>query len=67
MSRQAVEQLMDKWMNEEPFREEVRSDAETAIRNTGLELDADEWEAVKNMEWDAPDEELMTRANKLAG
>ncbi|HMS40829.1 MAG TPA: Os1348 family NHLP clan protein [Pyrinomonadaceae bacterium] len=64
MSRQAVETLMDKWMNDTNFRDEMRNDAESAIRGTNLELSTDEWEAVKNIEWSASDEELMSRANK---
>ena len=42
MSRKAVEQLMDRWVNDSAFRAEVRRDTEAAVRRTGLELDQDE-------------------------
>ena len=64
MSRQSVETLMDKWMNDTDFRDELRTDAEGAIKATGLELDADEWTAIRNMDFSASDEELMSRASK---
>ncbi|HMS40831.1 MAG TPA: Os1348 family NHLP clan protein [Pyrinomonadaceae bacterium] len=64
MSRQAVETLMDKWMNDTNFRDELRTDAEGTIKATGFDLDADEWAAVRNMDFSQSDEELMSRASK---
>ncbi len=64
MSRQAVEQLMDRWMNEPNFRDEIRRDPEGTVRRMNLELDEDEWAALRNMDWKLPDEELQARANK---
>ncbi len=64
MSRQAVEQLMDRWMNEPIFRDEIRRDPEGTVRRMNLELDEDEWAALRNMDWTLPDEELQARANK---
>ncbi len=64
MSRQAVEQLMDRWMNEPNFRDEIRRNPEGTVRRMNLELDEDEWAALRNMDWTLPDEELQARANK---
>jgi len=64
MSREAVEQLMDRWMNEPAFREQLRTDPESTVRASGVELDDDEWTAVREMDWSLPDEELMARASK---
>ncbi|HMS40828.1 MAG TPA: Os1348 family NHLP clan protein [Pyrinomonadaceae bacterium] len=64
MSRQAVEQLIDKWMDDADFRAEFRQNPETAIQNGSYELDKAEWQAIKAMDFSASDEELMSRANK---
>ena len=61
MSRQSVETLVEKWMEDKSFRSAVRLDPEAAIRGTGLELTADEWAAVRNIDWSLSDEELSTR------
>ncbi len=64
MTRQAVEELMDRWMNDEAFREELRVDSEGTVRSTGLSFDQDEWAALRSVDWSLPDEELQTRASK---
>ena len=64
MSRQAVEQLIDRWMNDPSFRSEVRIDPEAAVRRAGAELSEDEWAAVRSVDWNLPDGELRTRCPK---
>jgi predicted ribosomally synthesized peptide with nif11-like leader len=63
MSRQSVETLVERWMEDSAFRAAVRQDPAAAIRATGLELTADEWAAVQNIDWSLSDEELSTRRN----
>jgi predicted ribosomally synthesized peptide with nif11-like leader len=63
MSRESIEALVERWMEDTSFRTAVRSNPEAAIKGTGLELSADEWAAVKNFDWNASDEELTTRAS----
>lgn len=65
MSREAVGKLVDRWMNEPSFREELRKDPEGAVRRSGVELDAEEWAALRNMDWTLPDEALQSRVSKL--
>jgi len=65
MSKEAVKGVVDRWLNDAAFREELRQDAEGAVRRMGVELDADEWEALKSIDWSQPDAELMSRANKI--
>jgi hypothetical protein len=67
MSREAVEQLMDRWMNEPSFREELRADPEKAVQHTGVALDEVELEALRNMDWEVSDEELVSRVSKGTG
>jgi len=63
MSREAIEEMVDRWMNDLEFRQAVQRDAEAAVRAAGFELDADEWSALKAIDWNMSDEELMTRSN----
>ena len=55
---------MDKWMNEPAFRVDIRADAQAAVKKAGVELDADEWAALKAVDWNQSDEQLQSRANK---
>lgn len=61
MSRESVETLVEKWMEDASFRAALRKDPEGAIRGTGLELTAEEWAAVRNIDWSLSDEELTAR------
>ncbi len=66
MSREAIETLMDRWMNEPTFREAMRRDPEGTVSGMGMgiDLDADEWAALRAIDWNLPDEALQERANK---
>lgn len=50
MSRESVELLVDRWMNEPAFREQMREDPEGTIRSADVDLDDDEWTAVRSIE-----------------
>ena len=63
MSRAAVETLIDRWMNEPDFRAALRQDAEAAVRTSGADLSAEEWDALRRIDWSLPDEELQSRIN----
>jgi len=63
MSREAVDTLIERWMEDSQFRLAVRADPEAAIRATGLELSPQEWAAVRNIDWSLSDEELTTRSS----
>ena len=67
MAREAIEQLLDRWTNEPAFREQMRADPEGAVRESGVELDEDEWAALRSADWDLTDEELAERASKPGG
>ena len=47
MSRQAIESLIDKWTSDPGFREGMRNDAEATVRMAGVDLDQDEWSAIR--------------------
>jgi predicted ribosomally synthesized peptide with nif11-like leader len=67
MSRDSIEQLVERWMEDTAFRAAVRKDPEATVRATGLELTADEWAAVRNLDWSLSDDELSARASKSGG
>jgi len=64
MSREAIEELVERWMDDATSRAAVRQDPEGAVRSTGLELSEDEWAAVRGIDWSLSDEELASRASK---
>jgi hypothetical protein len=64
MSRETIEQLIDRWMDDPAFRAAVREDPEGTVRSSGLELDEDEWAALRSVDWSLSDEELTVRASK---
>ncbi len=64
MSRDAIGELVDRWINEPAFRAEVRQDPEGAVRRSGIQLNDDEMAALRNIDWSLPDEELRSRLNK---
>lgn len=66
MSREAVETLMDRWMNEPAFRAELRANPEATVKAAGVQLDEDELAALKAMDFNLPDEELQARVSKAA-
>ena len=63
MSRESIETLLERWMEDPGFRAAVRTDPEGAIRATGLELTTDEWAAVRSLDWSLSDDELTVRAS----
>jgi len=63
MSRAAVEQLIERWETDPVFRDELRADPEAAVRDSGADLEPDEWNAVREIDWNLPDEELRQRVN----
>lgn len=64
MSRESIGKLMDQWINDPSFREELRGNPEEAVRNSKMELNEEEWAALKSIDWSLSDEELKLRANK---
>jgi hypothetical protein len=65
MQRQALEQLMDKWINDSAFRTAIRQDLEGTVKRTGASLDAEDWEAIKKIDWNLSDEQLKARMNNF--
>ncbi|MHB8736076.1 MAG: Os1348 family NHLP clan protein [Terriglobales bacterium] len=64
MSRAALELLLDRWMNDPAFRAAFQADAEGAVRSSGVELDAEEWGALRRLEQTWKDDQLQPRVFK---
>ena len=64
MSREAIEQLVDRWMDDSAFRAAMRQDPEGTVRAAGVELDEAEWASIRAVDWSLSDEQIMSRANK---
>jgi hypothetical protein len=63
---QELGKLMDKWINDQKFRQEVRKNPEQAVRATGANLTDEEWQTLRCVDWNCSDEELKTRISKGA-
>ena len=66
MNRDAIETLMDRWMNDVSFRAELRANPEAAVKASGVTLTVDELAALKNFDFSASDDELHARVSKMA-
>jgi hypothetical protein len=65
VSRQGVEYLVDRWINDPAFREKFRQDPGEVVRHCPFALNAEEWAALRSIDWTLPDEELQARASKM--
>jgi hypothetical protein len=66
-NQEAMQQLADKFMNDADFREQMRQDPEGAAERSGLQLDDEDKQALKSMDWSGSDEELKERVSKHIG
>lgn len=64
MSRETVGILLDRWINEPAFRDELRHNPVGTVEKIGLALDEEEWAALKSVDWSLSDEELRVRMSK---
>ncbi len=63
-NQQAMQQLTDRFMNEPEFREQMRQDPEGTAERFGFQLDEEDRQALRNIDWSQPDEELKPRVSK---
>ena len=65
MGQQALGAVMDRYTNDSTFRAEMKQDPEGAISRGGFDLTEQEKEAVRNIDWSQPDEQLTERVSKF--
>jgi hypothetical protein len=64
MSQDALEELLDRWLNDSNFREAYRSDPEIALKDVGLTLSPEEWAELRKIDTALPDEQLKPRVTR---
>lgn len=67
METNGLAAVMDRFTNDEAFRDEMKKDPEGAIQRGGFQLEASEWETVRNIDWSLPGEGLDDRISKIGG
>ena len=61
---ESMQQLADRFMNDAQFREEMRQDPEGAAERSGLQLDEEDKQALRSIDWSGSDEELKERVSQ---
>jgi hypothetical protein len=64
-NQEAMQQLTERFMNDADFREEMRQDPESAAERSGYQLDDEDKQTLRSMDWNQSDEELQERVSKL--
>ena len=64
-NQEAMSQLAERFMNDTDFREQMRQDPEGAAERSGYQLDDEDKQALKSVDWSSSDEELSQRVSKL--
>ena len=64
MARTGVDQLVEKWLNEAGFREQLTRDPEGTVAACGITLNAEEWATLRNVVMTSTDEALQARVSK---
>jgi hypothetical protein len=64
-NQEAMQQLADRFINDATFRDEMRQDPEGAAERSGLQLDEEDKQALKSVDWSDSDEQLHERVSKL--
>ena len=62
---ESMQQLADRFVNDASFRQEMRRDPEGAVEHSGLQLDDEDRQALRSIDWGGSDEVLRERVSKL--
>ena len=62
----SMQQLTDRFINDSDFREEMRQNPEGAAERSGFELDEEDKQALRSIDWSGSDEELKERVSKYS-
>ena len=63
---ETMQQLADRFISDMQFREQMKQDPEGAAERTGLQLDDEDRQALRSIDWSGSDEELKERVSKGA-
>ncbi len=63
-NQEALGQLTYRLLNDAEFREQMRQDPEGAAERAGYQLDDEDLQALKSVDWSQSDEQLQDRVSK---
>ena len=63
-NQEAMQQLTDRFMNDADFREQMQQDPEGAAERSGYQLDEEDKQALRSVDWSGSDENLKERVSK---
>ena len=61
---ESMQQLADRFMNDAAFREQMRQDPEGTAQRSGFQLDEEDRQALRSVDWSGSDEQLKERVSK---
>ena len=61
---ESMQQLTERFMNDAEFREQMKQDPEGSADSTGLQLDEEDRQALRSVDWSGSDEQLKERVSK---
>ena len=61
---ESMQQLADRFVNDAEFRERMKQDPEGAAQSEGFQLDEEDRQALRSIDWSGSDEELKERVSK---
>lgn len=64
MTQTTMEQLLDRWLNDTAFRDELQRDPEATIRATEIALTDEDWQVLRAANYDLSDGALAERVAK---
>jgi hypothetical protein len=64
MAQSAIADLYDRWSSDSAFRDRLEKDPDSAIRESGLTLDDEDLQALREAKFDLSDGSLAERINK---
>jgi len=60
----SIDAVLDRWMNDPTFTEQLRTDPDATLRSCGIDPDDETLARFKSLDYDAPIEELQARVSK---
>ena len=64
MEERSGQLLLDRWTEDEAFRQQMRSDAPAAVESIGVELTDEDRDFLASVDWTLTDEELEALLEK---
>lgn len=64
---ESMQHLTERFMNDAEVREQMKQDPEGSADSTGLQLDEEDRQALRSIDWSGSDEQLKERVSKRIG